>query len=449
MAHIPINFGGGSGSGSDDCTAAAGDVIKGKTAIVNGSDDDPVNGTLELTGNAQAPHVLAGETFYTTNPKSKLTGTMMVNSILSFSAQAYSGRQVLLKWQNPYAATGRPFTGVNIAYSTAGYPPDGGGTWLWSGCGNNTAPGGWSQILLTLPDLNTTYYFNANSYVNTSSGVLWGPILHAETTTSNVLWLTFTESQNYVVPAGYNYMHAFAVGGGGKGNRGSGPESPAGGAGGGYTNSAYSIEIAGGQIMNVVVGSGGTIVTIGDEASGGDSYVLSNGMELVRGFGGRSRISTAGRIGGNGGSGGGAGGYIKFGHQYTEPCAGGFDGGDGGRYTGTYGSGEGGIGQHRTTRSYGWIEQATIYAGGGGGGGHGRTSAGGYASQGAPGGTGGGGAGGAGGELRHPGLPGVSGMANSGGGGGGGGAGGSDYSDSYGGGVGGDGGSGIVLLCLH
>ena len=32
---------GGGGASSDDCTAVAGDVIKGKTAIVNGSDDEP------------------------------------------------------------------------------------------------------------------------------------------------------------------------------------------------------------------------------------------------------------------------------------------------------------------------------------------------------------------------------------------------------------------------
>ena len=76
--------GGGAGSGSDDCTAAAGDIIKGKTAIVSGSDDEPVNGTLELTGNAAATQVLSGKTFYTTNPKSKLTGTIVVNSVLSF-----------------------------------------------------------------------------------------------------------------------------------------------------------------------------------------------------------------------------------------------------------------------------------------------------------------------------------------------------------------------------
>lgn len=69
---------GGSGgvSGSDDCTGTAAELLKGYTGILKGSDDEPVQGRLELTGNAQAAHVLNGETFYTNNAKSKQTGTM-------------------------------------------------------------------------------------------------------------------------------------------------------------------------------------------------------------------------------------------------------------------------------------------------------------------------------------------------------------------------------------
>lgn len=47
MAHIPINLGGGGGSGSDDCTAGKADVLKGKTAIFNGSDDEPEDGGMD------------------------------------------------------------------------------------------------------------------------------------------------------------------------------------------------------------------------------------------------------------------------------------------------------------------------------------------------------------------------------------------------------------------
>ena len=47
---------------------------------------------------------------------------MTVNSLLSFSVAAYSGRRVLLKWQNPYAAAGKPYSGVIIKASRGGYP---------------------------------------------------------------------------------------------------------------------------------------------------------------------------------------------------------------------------------------------------------------------------------------------------------------------------------------
>lgn len=76
MGNILMTGSGGGGAGSDDCTATAAELLKGYTGILKGSDDEPVPGTLELTGNAQAGHVLNGETFYTNNAKSKQTGTM-------------------------------------------------------------------------------------------------------------------------------------------------------------------------------------------------------------------------------------------------------------------------------------------------------------------------------------------------------------------------------------
>lgn len=76
MGNILMTGSGGGGAGSDDCTATAAELLKGYTGILKGSDDEPVQGMLELTGNAQAAHVLNGETFYTNNAKSKQTGTM-------------------------------------------------------------------------------------------------------------------------------------------------------------------------------------------------------------------------------------------------------------------------------------------------------------------------------------------------------------------------------------
>lgn len=76
MARFYPVGGSGAGSGSDDCTGTASELLKGYTGVLKGSGDEPVQGTLELTGNAQAGHVLNGETFYTNNAKSKQTGTM-------------------------------------------------------------------------------------------------------------------------------------------------------------------------------------------------------------------------------------------------------------------------------------------------------------------------------------------------------------------------------------
>ena len=66
--------GGGGGPDLDVITAAADDVLAGK--VIVDQNGDPLTGTLELTGNAGAADVLSGKTFYTTNPKSKQTGTM-------------------------------------------------------------------------------------------------------------------------------------------------------------------------------------------------------------------------------------------------------------------------------------------------------------------------------------------------------------------------------------
>ena len=68
--------GGGGGASSDELTAARGDVLKGKTAVTSDSSDEPVEGTLELTGDAADSHVLSGKTYYNKDPKTRRAGTM-------------------------------------------------------------------------------------------------------------------------------------------------------------------------------------------------------------------------------------------------------------------------------------------------------------------------------------------------------------------------------------
>lgn len=55
-------------------TAGSGDILSGK--VILGPDGEPLTGTLALSGNAGAGNVLSGKTFYSTDPKSKTTGTM-------------------------------------------------------------------------------------------------------------------------------------------------------------------------------------------------------------------------------------------------------------------------------------------------------------------------------------------------------------------------------------
>ena len=67
--------GGGGGSDLDVITAAAGDVVSGK--VIVDKDGEPLTGTLSLSGNADAVDVLTGKTFYNTDPKNQVTGSMV------------------------------------------------------------------------------------------------------------------------------------------------------------------------------------------------------------------------------------------------------------------------------------------------------------------------------------------------------------------------------------
>lgn len=74
MRHGIILGGGGGGADTSVVTATAADVLKDK--VIVGADGEPLTGTLALSGDATAANVLSGKTFYNTNAKSKVTGSM-------------------------------------------------------------------------------------------------------------------------------------------------------------------------------------------------------------------------------------------------------------------------------------------------------------------------------------------------------------------------------------
>lgn len=383
MGEILMTGGSGGGTGSDECTATLDHVLAGKTAVTKDSHDEPGN------------------------------GRMTVNSLLSFSVAAYSGRRVLAKWQNPKAAIGKPYSGVYIRYSTSGYPGKTGGTQIYKGAGSNTASEGQSQAYLDLPALNTAYYLSIYPYVTCSAGEMTGAVINATVKTSTQLTVTIKGTQTYTIPAGFSRMDAFAVGGGGLGSSSDySNKTGGGGGGGGYTKTVKGIAITPGQTLACTVGPGAT-----SSVNGNPSTIVRNGTTLISAGGGKGIQKSS--SGSDGGSGGGRG------NSSGDGYAGGSDGrdGGGGLYVGS--------GQGSTTRAFG-EPSGTLYSAGGGGG----------AGKNGSGGAGGSGGGGKGGNLSSNGS---NGSANTGGGGGGGGM----YAYGMNESRGGSGGSGIILLRLY
>lgn len=486
MGKVIIAGGGGSGAGSDECTASKSEVLKGYKAITSDSDDEVVEGTLELTGDVSDSQVLEGKTYYNSNPKikrtgsmvnhgavslslnagasytvpagfhngggkvtanslasqtsatataaqiisgqtawvngSKLTGTLSVNSILSFSVAVYSSTAIVFTWQNPVKG---PFSGVIIVGKTGSHPMSiTDGTRYYKGSGNNSVASGTSSTAVTSFAGGTTYYFRAFSYA-VKDGAEWvSATTYTATAATTKGQQSFTSSGAFTIPAGVRSIDVFCVGGGGGGaggDKGGTKYAAGGGGGGGYTATQKAIPVTPGQQISIVVGSGGSggaSMTSGTD--GGTSYVTISGTNYCTANGGKKAAITPGGAGGSGGGGAGS--------------TAGYNGGNGGS-DGSYGAtgdpyGYGGSGQKTTTRAYGESSN-TLYAGGGGGGGNGQ-----YTNTN----RGYGGAGGGGNGSDAMGNLGSNGTAGTGGGGGGG------YQYGSAGGSGFAGGSGICLI---
>lgn len=388
--------------------ATAGGLTAAKLA--QGQSAFGVTGTYTSDGTAIAAYIRQGYTAYVKGQK--ITGTMSVSSVVSFSVAAYSTDKVTATWKWP--STG-PYSGVAICAKTGGYPTNINDGRVYTGVGSSSALGSTSSVVIGGFAPGTTYYFRIWTYCTTSAGDLYSTTRDATCATTARGQQTFTSSGTFTVPAGVRSVDVFLVGGGGAGSH-TGSAKAGGGGGGGYTLTQKGIGVTPGQQIAVTVGAGGT----SSLKRGG---VSSFGNYSVRGGNGPKNTDdfTSGtNRGKDGGSGGG--GATELGTGYG---AGGSDGGNGGTGLKTSGgtTNPGGIGQGTTTRAFG-ESGGTLYAGGG---------AGGAAHVGNTGVGGGAGGGGGAGALSNAGG---SGTPNTGGGGGG-----AGISGGFG-----SGGSGIVIV---
>lgn len=200
----------------DDLNTTPAEVLEGFKFIGSLQDDIEV-GTLKFAGNANSQHVLKNQTFYTINPKEILTGNLEVNNISNFILTLSNGSNIVVQWTNPAVVVGRPYSGVYIRYQTGSYPSTNSGTQAYKGVGSSQNPSAVSQVNLSLPALDTTYYFIIYSYCVTSNGELLGAQLKATVRTGAIQTITIKSTSNYTIPAGYSSIDIFCVGGGGGG----------------------------------------------------------------------------------------------------------------------------------------------------------------------------------------------------------------------------------------
>lgn len=493
MGKVIMPVGSGAGSGSDECSSTRAEVLKGYTAITSDSDDESLEGTLELTGDASDSQVLAGKTYYNTNPKNKrvgsmlnqgavsqtinagesytipsgyhngtgkviasslvnqtpgnasasqilngqtawvngnkVTGNLTINSVINFNVAQYAHLTLLASWALPNSG---PWSGIRVLCKQGSYPSDiNDGTLFYEGSGT------YSTKQLT----QGSWYFRAWNYMSTNSGRYYGSFSQTLVSNNEINGQqTFTSSGVFTVPLNVRQIKVFLVGGGGGGGGGGSSPYPAGGGGGaGGRTTTQLLSVTPEQKIVVTIGSGGTSGLANNSVSGyagGAGGRSSFGSVSAEGGSGGNSGGEHSYTGGSGGSGGGGGGdYIMSSSNNDGGGNGGSDGSKG--YGSSANNTTGGFGQQYTTKAY-QVTSGSSYAGGGGGGGSTRTGT----SYGGNGGTGGGGSGGN--SYGRGGSDGANGSANTGGGGGGGGG---SSSSSYRGGYGGAGGSGICLIC--
>lgn len=355
--------------------------------------------------------VLAGEIFGGAGSDEPQTGTMDVQSILSFSAAVYSSTAVTFTWKNPLRG---PFSGVIIVGKAGSYPTGiTDGTRYYKGYGNNPAANGVSSMVVDGFSGGVTYYFRAFSYA-LRNGVEWiSGKTYTATASTTKGQRTFTSSGMFTVPAGVRLIDVFCVGGGASGTNGTSGASDTcagGGGGSGRTATVKAVSVTPGQQFAVNIGAGGANDTTWSGNGGG----ATSFGELCVAVGGGGRPSVSGGTTGGSGGGSSGGGSAYSSNRRGIGGAGGSNGSSGGVGASAITAG---AGQGTTTRAFGEAAE-TLYAGGGAGGSYSSGST--YSAAG--GGAGGGGRGGyrvssSSSSDISPGQPGTPGTGGGGGGG--------------------------------
>ena len=115
------------------------------TGYYPGPGNSYINRPASDFGTVAASNVRSGQTF-TSTAGIKVTGTMSVQSAISFSAAAISYNKIRISWKNP--AKG-PWQGVFIQMSTSGNPGTGGGSRAYTGRGNSSSANASNYVDIT------------------------------------------------------------------------------------------------------------------------------------------------------------------------------------------------------------------------------------------------------------------------------------------------------------
>lgn len=131
MGKAVITGSGGGGAGSDECTATKIEVLKGYKAITKDSDDELIEGTLELTGTAADSQVLSGQTYYNTDVKTKRTGAMANRGAVSQALNAGGSYTIPAGFHNGSGkVTANGLSGQTSATAAAGHILSGQTAWV-------------------------------------------------------------------------------------------------------------------------------------------------------------------------------------------------------------------------------------------------------------------------------------------------------------------------------